>query len=241
MGGLVPYVAILKLWATTILNSLDTSISLLCIPHVSYQLFFIRYVLSFDHSRIYIYGVSLGIAHGVMNKLLSIHFYNGNAKIVRALLLHLITAPHIIIAIAILTLRNIDRIKPNIMIGAEVRITYDVELKRVCAFRQRELELDQQAFVHRDALDDEELPRGGLADDQPPIRHLFRRVEGRDDELVVHHVLFVRIAGQRHLQDDRTAGGVLALDKVVRDFQCRVRVDKGGDISPGIEVRTVTA
>jgi hypothetical protein len=70
----------------------------------------------------------------------------------------------------------------------------------VRALRERELELDRERLRDGDALDREQLPRRGLADNEPPVRELLLRVERRDDRLVRLLVLLVRVPAERDLE-----------------------------------------
>jgi hypothetical protein len=155
---------------------------------------------------------------------------------VRLLLHGVVLLLRLVLIAAVLALADIDRVERDVMVCAHVRVADRVELELVRALRERELELDRERLRDSDALDREQLPRRGLADDEPPVRELLLRVERRDDRLVRLLVLLVRVPAERDLERDRLAGLVVALDKLVCDVKRRVRVDKGGDVPPGAKL-----
>jgi len=123
--------------------------------------------------------------------------------------LHLLVA---VIFIAILALGHLDRVKRDIMIGAHVRIADHIELQIMGAFGKHKLCLDGDGFGHGNLLDEQELARCGIPDDHPPISQLLAGVERSNDVLVVIIVIFIDVAREVDLENDRYVGLVVALD-----------------------------
>lgn len=63
----------------------------------------------------------------------------------------------IFIAVGVLSLRNIDLIETDIVVGTYIRVADNVKLQGMLALRQRELEFDREVSVDRNPLDDQEL------------------------------------------------------------------------------------
>lgn len=151
----------------------------------------------------------------------------------RFLLLHLASTLHLLVAIAILALRNIDRVKVDVVVGTDVRVADDVQLELVCALGQRYLKLHRQVLRHSHPLDRVQRPRRRVTNDQPPVRELLDGEVGRDDSLIVLAALLVfSVLRQRDGDVDRVAGDVVALGNLVRDVERGVRVDESRNVAP---------
>ena len=148
------------------------------------------------------------------------------------LLFHGIVAAIVIVTVAILALRNINGVERDVVIGADVRVADDVQLERVRALRQRELELDVEAPSDGHALDGVQLSCAGFADHDPPVGKLLPREVRRDDGGIASLVVVICILAECNLQHNRAARCVLSLDELVCDIKCRVGVDERGYVAP---------
>ena len=99
--------------------------------------------------------------------------------------------------------------------------------------RKSELELDGEVFVDCDTLDREELLGRWFTNDKPPVRHLLEREVGRDNSLIVVGIVLVCVSCETDGDKDWRTCCVVALRELVVDVECRVRVDKCGNITPG--------
>ena len=99
--------------------------------------------------------------------------------------------------------------------------------------RKSELELDGEVFVDRDTLDREELLGRWFANDKPPVRHLLEGEVGRDNSLIVVGIVLVCVSCETDGDEDWRTCGVVALRELVVDVECRIRVDKCCNITPG--------
>ena len=114
-----------------------------------------------------------------------------------SLLLHLISSfIAILLALALLALRNINRVQIDIMVRADIRITNHIQLERMGALGERKLQFHVQALRYRDAFYREQLARALLADDYPPVHHLLGGEVRRHDENVALVFVLVRVAAE---------------------------------------------
>jgi hypothetical protein len=112
------------------------------------------------------------------------------------LLLHLLSASA---SVTILAFSDVDRLQTDIMVRADVRVTYHVKLERVLTLGERKLELDVQALRDGDALNRQQLPRALLASHDTLIHHLLSGEVRRHDEDIALIFLVICVAAQRDL------------------------------------------
>ncbi len=71
------------------------------------------------------------------------------------------------------------------------------------------------------------------------LASFLRGVERRDDALVGVGVVFIGIAGKRHLEDDGGTGGVFALDEFLRNVEGGVRIDERRNVTPNNDMSSI--